>query len=646
MFKLAWRSTVALGAFAALVALVAIISASATAGEPQDQGPVILGMDDWVDDGTVDVIGGPWSGVTISEQEPNDTAGTANLVGLSDNYVGTISTGSEYDFVAFTVNANDGMIFETISGGGTLSDTTLSLMDANGTTELVYDDDGGQGLYSKIDYFFPVAGTYYIKAGSYSSNTGSYLLQVRLMSEPAPSGGWAYIQRALEAMAPAVFVPNDGSVAVLGSADSAATSGNAGAAYHHAVPAAAANAPALSGEPTFHSGANGVSAFFNDLAQGNVRPAIIVLPGSGATNSLDAAEGVVLTSNAHLIAEFIGSGGGLLSHGDEAGSAVSYGWLPAVFPGMSVGQVINYPSLTDEGQFSLPEMQQTYIASGAHGYFQNHGMSIFAASDGVSAPGPFSGVTVTDQESNDSYSTANSISVGDDFTGNISTGSDPDYVAFSVSAGEQIIAETLSGGGSLSDTTLTLYSTNGTTQLEYDDDGGVGLYSLIEYTFATAGMYFLKVESYGTNTGSYHMQLRELLPPAPLAVVVGRIPGPWVWMGNPLSGLNGNPLLTGSGDLTAGSNFSLDLSRARTNSSALMVVGFWNQGRPFKGGLMVPNPAAVIPLATDSAGAITIPGTVASGSVPGVTLFVQYWIRDAAGDEGFSASNGLSLTLQ
>ncbi len=62
--------------------------------------------------------------------------------------------------------------------------------------------------------------------------------------------GWLYIQRALENIAPAVTIANDGSVAVLGSADSMATTNDAGAAYHFAVPLAAATTPLSGGAVT------------------------------------------------------------------------------------------------------------------------------------------------------------------------------------------------------------------------------------------------------------------------------------------------------------------------------------------------------------------------------------------------------------
>ncbi|RJO71300.1 MAG: hypothetical protein C4523_04635 [Myxococcales bacterium] len=65
------------------------------------------------------------------------------------------------------------------------------------------------------------------------------------------------------------------------------------------------------------------------------------------------------------------------------------------------------------------------------------------------------------------------------------------------------------------DTKITLYGSDGATMLGEDDDGsGVGLYSKLEYTFAEAGTYFLKVEGYysdfsGYSIGYYFLSLND-----------------------------------------------------------------------------------------------------------------------------------------
>ena len=73
------------------------------------------------------------------------------------------------------------------------------------------------------------------------------------------------------------------------------------------------------------------------------------------------------------------------------------------------------------------------------------------------------------------------------------------------------------------------------------------------------------------------------------------------------------------------------------------MVGFSNQSVPFKGGVMVPMPDVIIP-AGSGPGIFGLP-FVMPGVVPsGFTFYVQYWLPDDAGPQGFAASNAVSGT--
>ena len=82
---------------------------------------------------------------------------------------------------------------------------------------------------------------------------------------------------------------------------------------------------------------------------------------------------------------------------------------------------------------------------------------------------------------------------------------DADWVRFTVAAGATLRFET-SNLQSSADTIVRLYGTNGTSVLAEDDDTGAGLGSRLDYTFTTAGNYFVRVVQYneavfGDNTG-------------------------------------------------------------------------------------------------------------------------------------------------
>jgi len=178
--------------------------------------------------------------------------------------------------------------------------------------------------------------------------------------------GWLYIKKALENIEPNVKRPgNDGTVAVLGSADSTEISGDAGAGYHYAVPQVAG----LAGV-SFFEGPDAINGFFTDLSAGNVNPAIIVTAGTGASNDLDSDEGTALTNNATGIANFVNSGGGLMSHGS---GETAYGWLTALFPA-----ALNIESgssddlyLTPDGTAAFPGLTTSDVNAGPwHSHFE------------------------------------------------------------------------------------------------------------------------------------------------------------------------------------------------------------------------------------------------------------------------------------
>ncbi len=176
-----------------------------------------------------------------------------------------------------------------------------------------------------------------------------------------PKRGWLYIQRALENITPNVTRSgNDGSIAALGSAPSAATSGDAGAAI--------GVAGAKAGHTVnYFEGAPAINQFFTDLGSGTAKPAIIWIAGTGARNDLDSVERAALADHAAQIAGFVNSGGGLMSHGS------AYEWLFALLP---TAKTVNSGSsddlyFTPDGSAALPGVTTTDINAGPwHNHFE------------------------------------------------------------------------------------------------------------------------------------------------------------------------------------------------------------------------------------------------------------------------------------
>lgn len=177
--------------------------------------------------------------------------------------------------------------------------------------------------------------------------------------------GWLYIQKALtNLLGTATITDSTVDIAVLGAADSEATSGNAGAAVHHAA--------ALSRwTVSYYDGATAIGNFFTALAGGTVTPTVMWLAGTGAANDLDSSEGASLTANALAINSFVAAGGGLMAHG-SGGDA--YGWLSALLPGISEvsGCSSSGATLTAAGQAAFPGLSNSDVDANAgpcHSHF-------------------------------------------------------------------------------------------------------------------------------------------------------------------------------------------------------------------------------------------------------------------------------------
>jgi hypothetical protein len=120
--------------------------------------------------------------------------------------------------------------------------------------------------------------------------------------------------------------------------------------------------------------------------------------------------------------------------------------------------------------------------------------------------------------------------------------------------------------------------------------------------------------------------------------------GTWLDLGQGLAGSSGMPSLDGSGELLPSTVVSLNLANGRAFSTSTLVVGVSNIIAPFKGGVIVPHPDLLFAQTTDFFGKASFGGLWPAGIPSGFTIYFQYWIVDAAGPQGFAASNAVSGT--
>jgi uncharacterized repeat protein (TIGR01451 family) len=99
---------------------------------------------------------------------------------------------------------------------------------------------------------------------------------------------------------------------------------------------------------------------------------------------------------------------------------------------------------------------------------------------------------------------------------NLFPNGDVDFFSFTATAGDRVYAATMTSGsaGSSTDSQLTLFASDGTTQIEFDDDNGsfAGLSSSIAgAVIPTTGTYYLRVNDFTAGTTSerpYELHLR------------------------------------------------------------------------------------------------------------------------------------------
>ena len=133
-------------------------------------------------------------------------------------------------------------------------------------------------------------------------------------------------------------------------------------------------------------------------------------------------------------------------------------------------------------------------------------------------------------------------------------------------------------------------------------------------------------------------------------VIQGAAEAQWTDHGNALAGTHGEPELTGAGLLLPDTPMTITLSNVVSQSPAFVIVGFSPLDLPFRGGVMVPDPALILNLPTGGdAGqpATLVLEPIVPADLPvGAEFYLQFWIPDASAVEGLAASNAIQGTVQ
>jgi subtilisin-like proprotein convertase family protein len=117
--------------------------------------------------------------------------------------------------------------------------------------------------------------------------------------------------------------------------------------------------------------------------------------------------------------------------------------------------------------------------------------------------------TLSLQTANDDHGNfaadATPIQVPSSTPGDIESPMDHDWFSFNVVAGSTYSIDV--NLDTLVDSQLSLIGSDGTTLLKFDDDSGPLYASHIDWTFAASGKYYLDVNGYGSDLGTYHVTI-------------------------------------------------------------------------------------------------------------------------------------------
>ncbi len=142
---------------------------------------------------SLDVTCGPPGGgasLPVSEgAEPNSSNGTATALPCGRQGQGDLQVANDSDWWAFSLSATTAIDAETGAfSASPCRDTYLYLLDATGR-QIAADDDGGAGLYSRIQIQL-APGTYYLNVESYQNRyPGGYTLDLRCGGGSGGGGG-------------------------------------------------------------------------------------------------------------------------------------------------------------------------------------------------------------------------------------------------------------------------------------------------------------------------------------------------------------------------------------------------------------------------------------------------------------------------
>ena len=495
----------------------------------------------------------PDLGITVVTDDHTNSAAGATPIAVPSTTDGVTEVAGDDDFFKVSLTAGTAYLFETILGTNT--DTRLELLDTDGTTRLAFDDGFPFPATEEIIFVPTVSGDYFLNVDGFDTNTGTYMLDVSELP-PDDHGNTA-------ATATPVAVPSttNGETEFVGDLDFFMVSLIAGVTYDFEIiwgthtdttlelldtdgttqiqfedeistPETITFTPTVSGDYFLNVGGwdtttgtymLDVSASFPPDDHGNIAATATPVAVPSTTSGEIEFNGDPDVFSVNLMA------------GTEYRFLTILGTL-----GESALRLFDIDGTTeldfdrDGGPGSSSVICFTPTVTGM--YF------LQVTEDGNNATGTYMlDVSVVVDDHGDDHTTATPVGVSSKTDGEIEVPEDDDFFQVSLMADVEYTFETVLG--TLTDTVLTLFDVDGTTLLDTNDDIAflANLASRIVFTPVLNGDYFLKVEGFGNETGTYmldvHTKVVQVIDDGDPGFAIEK--GPW---GTGNAGANGDNL--------------------------------------------------------------------------------------------------------
>jgi Ca2+-binding RTX toxin-like protein len=467
--------------------------------------------------------------LSASDIGADDYAGntsTSGSLSLGGTATGNIQTANDQDWFRVELNADRIYAFDlkgVDSGGGTLADPFLRLLDGAGNA-LTYDDDNGSGHDARLTFVASSGGTYYLSAQGVGG-AGTYTLAATALGIDDHVGGTA----TTSSIVPGASV--SGNIQYNDDQDWFRVDLTAGTTYLFRLQGADSGNGTLPNPMLQLHDATG-NYVASDYDNGTGLDALIAYtPASGGTYYLAAAsqyggEGGTYTLSVGLD-DYLGSTltSGNLALGTSISGEVQFAddqdWFRVnLVAGVDYvfdlkgaaaggGTLVNpYLLLLDSaGNYIAGDVAHLFYTPGSGGTY-------YLAARGMGDTGTYSLSAKTDDFSG-GIGTSGTLATGGSVSGSIDGASDQDWFRITLSAGSSYtfsLEGRDSGGGSLVDPLLRLRDSAGNI-IASNQDGGFGQDAHLTHIAPSGGTYYLSVEpesASSDNIGSYTLSSRGL----------------------------------------------------------------------------------------------------------------------------------------